>query len=185
MIHLITGDGLGEEYEKELRSYIQEADSFDFEEVEKHSIEYINKFFDVDDTKELIFCCLSPYGDTITKAQILELCVLENLQNKKVVIFDPMNFVHPYYKRKFAKKVCELCSKNKHNFTIVTNDINIITEIRLCVKDKILNPTDVKTTFYWKNEKIDLKMHESGCYQDYPDYFYDHDYVDQLTRFLE
>lgn len=181
MIHLMTGDGLGEEYEKELRSYIQESDVFDFEEVEKHSIEYINRFLEVEDAKKLELCYLSPLT---TKGQILLLYVLENLQNKKVFLFNPMNFVHPYYKRKFTKKVCELCSKNKHNFTIVTNDINIITEIRLYVKDKMLNPTDVKTTFYWKNEKIDLKIHESGCYQDYPDHFYDHDYVEQMTRLL-
>ena len=77
MIHLITGDGLGEEYEKDIRSYLQKIDVLDFEDAEKHSIEYINKFFDVDDTKELEFRCLSPYGDLITKAQILDLYVLE------------------------------------------------------------------------------------------------------------
>lgn len=116
MIHLITGDGLGEDYEKELRSYIQETDAFDFEEVEKHSIKYINRFFDINDTKELELCYLSLLT---TKGQILLLYILKNLQNKKVFLFDPMNFVHPYYKRKFAKKVCGLCSKNKHNFTLI------------------------------------------------------------------
>ena len=43
MIHLITGDGLGGEYEKDLRSYIQETDSFDFEEVENIPLKYINR----------------------------------------------------------------------------------------------------------------------------------------------
>ena len=95
-----------------------------------------------------------------------------------------MNFVHPYYKRKFTKKVCELCSKNKHDCIIITNDMYIISEIRLCVKKGLLKSTDIKTTFYWKNEKIDLKIDESGCYQDYPDHFYDHDYVDQLSELI-
>lgn len=185
MVTFLTGDMFGEKFNKDYADLVSKCDILDFEDMKDDTDKIIRDFLELQNDDKPVHEIIDPFTYEMMTHQIIKEKALEECKYKTVLFWHPLKTFHPYYVRKFAKKLVELSATNYHNYIILTNDEVVLNEFRIGIMSKQLNYKDIKVYFYWKNNSVEIKLDKNGTYEIVPNEFGYEEYQDQLSRILE